>query len=190
MKTFGDRPDADVQGVAADTRLSTLSIGSNYGAAAVLGLDDNSTPLLRFDLSSIPTTATVFDAHLLLFTTANAAQGTVTVHRLLESWDEGTQDGVDGEANYIQRKPSTFWMTPGATDNSRSAATNGGFMPSTPSALFNFAISTSMVQSWVSTPATNFGLVFAIGSGDSTAFESSEAATMTNRPMLRVTYTP
>lgn len=62
-------------------------------------------------------------------------------------------------------------------------------MPAAASDL-TMALDPAAVQSWVTTPAQNFGLVFFNSFTASVRFSSSEEPDATRRPILTVTYVP
>lgn len=188
--TFGEGSLADVMGVTTDAVLDAANIVGNYGGRPTLDLDSRYTPLLRFDLSSIPATATVIDARITVHTTGDPSANDVSVHRLLEPWTEGTLDGGTGAANYLERQTGAGWASPGATGLSRVSGSSGGFQASLANATYTFAITAAVVQTWVSTPSDNDGLVFDSVGTDLLVLHSSESATIDRRPSLRVTYVP
>lgn len=188
--TFGETSSAGVTGVTTDAVLDAVNLTGNYGGRPTLDLDSRYTPLVRFDISSIPTTATVLDARLTLHTTDDPSPNDVSVHRLLEAWTEGVLDGGIGAANYFQRQTGTSWASPGATGLSRVAGSSGGFQASLANATYTFAITAAVVQLWVSTPTDNHGLVFESGGTDLLVLHSSESTSVDRRPTLRVTYMP
>jgi len=190
VTVFGETATADVTGVTFDTTLNSANTGNNYGAQQYLSLGPALTPVLRFDLTTIPTSATVFDAKLTLHTSDNATLDTVTAHRLLEAWDEGNNIATAGVANYLQRQAGVMWTGPGAMGGSRVASSVGAFMPMAVNSTYTFVVATSTIQAWVANPATNNGIVLDLSGTDDVGFQSSEFATSNVRPFLRVTYVP
>jgi len=187
--TFGETGSAGVAGVTFDTVLDAVNSVGNYGNRPTLDLDGQWTPLLRFDLSSIPSSATVIDARLTLYTADQSTTDTITVLRVTQSWTEGATNGAAGEANFLERHTATLWEGPGATGPSR-AGTVGSFMPIAVGSAYTFAIALATVQMWVGSPQENFGLVFDSDGTDTVRFHSSESFTSSSRPVLRITYAP
>jgi hypothetical protein len=189
---LGEAPTADIMGVTEDTVLSSSYATSSFGGRARLDLDDTWTPLLRFDTTSIPITATVLDARLSLWTETEATNDTVTVHRLEEPWSEGTNDGGAGGgwADFFNRQAGVPWTGVGATGGSRSIDITGSFFPFQIDAQYTFALALNSVQGWIDDPSTNFGLVFDSSGTDTVHFVSSEGATAAKRPLLQIVYMP
>lgn len=159
--------------------------------------------LVHFDLSGIPATATITSATLrLLCNKTAAASAGIAVHALTAAWGEGTSNanGQEGtgasattnDATWSNRlHPSTAWGTPGGSFNATASATvanvSSGIVAISSAALI------ANVQSFVTTPANNFGWVIR-GSAEGTnatalRFGSSEHADPSERPELEVTYT-
>lgn len=66
----------------------------------------------------------------------------------------------------------------------------GAFTPATANTTYTFLLATSVVQGWVSAPATNFGVALATTNADGSRFASRERSTASQRPSLRVTFQP
>jgi hypothetical protein len=141
------------------------------------GLQEHMITLLRFDLSSIPANATVTSASLQLWNTraaANDASDVVVLGKATSSWnDQWTWSmGVPGSSSSGVTCPSVASYT---------------LSPATPE-LYTISGLASLVQGWVTTPATNLGMVFSTTSNLNIRFASSEYATAQYRPALTVTY--
>lgn len=173
-----------------------LEVGRYLGGTAT----DDKSALIKFDLSSIPSSATITSATIEL-TLTNTRNGTPTksfgVHKVTKAWGEGTKTGIDGatattgEATWSYSAYSTAWTAAGGdytatpTDTQAVAANIGG--------KYSWDIA-SMVQEWVANAATNQGMIFVEVSPQSTVngtkdFGSKEHATAASRPKLTVTYT-
>jgi uncharacterized repeat protein (TIGR01451 family) len=160
--------------------------------------------VVRFDLSAIPAGSTINAATLTLHVSRpnNGAQP-VDVHRLLNSWGEGTSNagpGAEGDgtapatndATWIHRFFNTQnWTTPGgdfATAVSATQTINAvGSYNWTGTGL------TADVQAWFANSATNHGWILIGNEASSlTAKElsSRQNSTTANRPSLTVDYTP
>lgn len=162
--------------------------------------------LIRFDLSAIPPGSNITSASLQL--TINkvppqAGGGIASLHKLESDWGESTTNapGPEGQGTAAQADDATWihtffdtglWSTPGG-DFAASASQTAG-MVSVPQ-IINFATSAGMiadVESWVNTPAANFGWVVL---GDEGSVEnarrliSRENSDAADRPILTIEYT-
>jgi len=102
--TFGEIGTATFQNVTADTFISNEAGEPtlNYGTTDELRSeqDVNERILLRFDLTMIPSSATVTSATLTVTVSQANASATWELHPVLELWPEGSQDGAAGSPNY------------------------------------------------------------------------------------------
>ncbi len=169
------------------------------------GANNNLNPrhgLIHFNLSSLPANISIVSVSLKLYINKLADHATgeaIKAHKLLANWGEGTADG-SGRGGFADANDATwekpfnglpgFWTTFGGDYNPSQSgnATVGG--------LGSFAISGSGmaadVQSWINTPASNFGWLLA---GNETVpksalrFSSKENTNAIQRPVLEITYT-
>jgi hypothetical protein len=203
------RPDADATIFRdLDSPSTPLSCGSGTGLYAGRTASRGNIiqrSLLRFDLSEIPAGATITDVQLFLSVTKvppAPAASTLTLHRVQGSWDAGPSAsfggaGTPSEAGDVtwgdRVFPGTAWTTPGGDFVSTPSASTSA--PTTLTRL-SFASSASLVsdvQGWLDAPATNNGWIMRgnEATGRSTRqFASSQIADNTQRPVLRVTFTP
>ena len=180
------------------------SLSNGKGPFLFTGLINNNFKrrgLVAFDLSSIPSNATVTAASFSMFMTKMGpiSPGDISIKKVLQNWGEGNSNSGSpgGHGAPAQTNDATwantffntaFWTTPG-----------GDFSP-TPSAttFVNAEMVTYVwtgtgviadVQSWVSNSATNFGWVI-IGNevdlGSAAKFNTRENAA--NKPRLDITY--
>jgi len=162
----------------------------NYDRTYELAISGNPVDigaLLRFDISAIPSTATVTAVTLTFHVLANGSGFSVY---------ELKKDFVETEATWNLARAGVPWETPGATgptDRGAAAlgtyAAPGGATPYSYTMALN-AAGVAVVQGWVSTPSNNHGLVIAdyLISGKARV-ASSEDAAAANHPILIVTYT-
>jgi hypothetical protein len=184
----------------ADTQVWRERAGNNYGGAATVGVDggqggaDNHLlALIAFDLTSIPTDAMVQGGlpELLIYTTGNALDvGSVTVYRVLESWIEGAGDDTSGVANWDDRAVGQAWTAAGVGPGSRAGTAMGQFTPSSADTEYVVALTGAVVQGWITTPGSNFGIVLDVGdeAGSGVGFHSKESAMPALAPRLRFTW--
>lgn len=178
----------------ADTSLAEAPAdqANNYGTTIELATElGSSVALVRFDVSSIPMSATVFSAQLELTTHSAAgseSSGTVVVYALREAWEEGTHDATAGVANYVEREPGTPWSGAGAQPPSRAEVTIGSFHPVAVATTYTTDLDRGVVEGWIREPGVNYGVVLHNDDNDRAQWASRES--MSGRPRLIVVYTP
>jgi len=154
---------------------------------------------IKFDVSSIPSTATVSSGVMRLYSNNNPGSGTISAWRVFKAW---TETGVTHN-DWV--KPNSEWATVGCGNASDSGSDNSGDgtdydRKSTAEAAVAMGSTTgdhdwtitTAVQEWVDGGWANNGLLVFTSSGttsDGHDFASSENATTANRPELLVTYT-
>ena len=190
---------------ATGTLSNGLGGGFNAGRTGQPAGSSIRRGVIAFGLGAIPTGSTITSARLDLHAAMVSAgpARTVVLHRLLADWGEGTSNaGIPGssgapatvgDATWLRRFFSgTFWTSVGGdfspiVSASQSITAIGSYSwGSTPTMV-------SDVQSWLDTPATNFGwLLQGDESVGTTAvrFDTREIADPLLRPMLTVEYTP
>ena len=158
--------------------------------------------LIAFDLSAIPTNATVTDASLSMFLSTPHAQTksfNVSLHKALNAWGESASDAgepggmgspaQDDDATWLHTfYNSVFWTTPGGDFSANASATTG---VSTTNMAYTWAGSGLIadVQGWISNPVNNFGWVIIgeeVNAGHAQRFNTRENTT--SPPQLTVTY--
>ena len=190
----------------------------NYGQNAdlVLSRDGGDNPLLRFDLTTIPTNSAVLSATLSLYnTTQSSYSGTrnfarrICLYRVLRDWDEGNQTDspIDAAGKHGATGDNAFDYYPGqGTDvpwGARGMAAGADYA----AAYESYADvvnegwytwdATALVRAWVRGEQPNHGLTLRDATGyqddhvDWRTFVSSQAtADPTRRPKLTVVYNP
>ena len=169
-----------------------------YFFAGRTGQSQITRGLLAFDLSSIPTNATITSATLTLFdSTPKSSAATVSLRKVSRDWGEGTSDASEGEGggapattgdatwlfNFFN---SSLWTTSGGDYD---AATSASIAVNATGRNYSWSGSgvVADVQGWVANPATNFGWgVFGNETGLAHRFNSSENSD--DPPQLAVTY--
>ncbi|MFE7599239.1 DNRLRE domain-containing protein [Streptomyces sp. NPDC057494] len=155
-----------------------LSVGNN---SATYG---DTRALLKFPALGIPATARVLDANVRLWSTQTAQDTTGAVYELRplnRDFDEAT-------ATWAKADAATNWTTAGGDFGASVADT--GAMTNDP-ARHDWNV-TSLAQSWVTTPASQKGVVLKMAdeaaSQERTLFLSSEGTEQRLRPRIVVTY--
>lgn len=174
-----------------DSSNPTLNSGSDVSMVADIDFSTYPTHsrdrqcLLKFDTSSIPTTAKVVSAYLDLYINTEGKQ--FHVYQMLTSWSGSSTwssmsggvstDGVDAASTPIG--------TYGVTTASQGIDGYTGFI--------RVMIPLTLAQLWVATPASNHGLLILSGvtdtTGDGLQFDTAESATSSRRPSLSIVYT-
>ncbi|WP_158625776.1 DNRLRE domain-containing protein [Corallococcus carmarthensis] len=185
-------PSAAYTGVS-DATLSQDTPTVNAGADGLLRLDRDyptgsgkvTNGLLRFDVSAIPANATV-QAVRLTFNVRNSTSGEgFFVMAAGRSWNEA-------QATWTLAATGSPWSGPGASGAADRGATS--FATLLPGATGSYGVDLNAagiaaVQGWAANAATNQGFVLDANTNmDGLELDSSEAATLANRPKLTVTY--
>lgn len=192
-----DLPSAATTSLPAteDAEIWTGSGGTtdNYGNCNILYFNGAPTQrsLIKFNLSNIPDNATIISASLRMVKIGGSNTPTYfSAHKITNNWTEGTGTcaGTSGVCNWNQRQTGINWTTAGGDFDAAAEATylvsgNG---------VYNWNIP-GMVQSWVTSPSANYGVLLKFvseaGVNNEMEFASSENATIANRPQLEVVYT-
>lgn len=161
--------------------------------------------LMQFDVSSIPSNATITSVSLKLqMTKTSSGSQTVGLHKVTADWGEGASDAgtgngsgsgvtaMAGDATWIHTfSPGSSWTTAGGDFNGTASATlsvNG-------LGSYTWASTAGLVadvQSWVTSGATNFGWAIV---GNESVFQTTkhfvtkEGTNAAFRPELSITYT-
>jgi hypothetical protein len=177
-----------------DNVMSSTSPTINNGSCTQINADGDtgsgqrSRSLIQFDLSSLPPGATITSATLTLMKEGgDDVADNVSVHRITNSWTQGTGCSVAAVSNWNQRATGTNWTTAGGDfiagqEATTSVAANGSYT-------WNV---TNMVQGWIAGTFSNNGLLVKMvnetTSGNWKIFASTESTTSANRPKLSITY--
>jgi hypothetical protein len=189
---------------AEDTYLSANDVTFNNGGNTQLHVDATTgtsrrTTLLKWDLSSIPTNATVSSASLSLYV-EDASSLVFNLYNMRRAWVEGTGNRTASttSANWNTYDGAASWGTVGAANTSSDrydtnlwGAGTSSFSSTGSKTVALNADGVAVVQGWLSGPASNYGLIMQNYSGSTSNavfFSSSEATTPANRPKLNITY--
>jgi len=168
----------------ADSYLNEASVSSNYGSATSLTIGTNSllkrsAGLVKFDVSSVPTTATVTKARLRVFVTASTGAGSIPigVYKLLANWSEST-------VNW------TNYSNPAYASAVHSAVTTA---PLASPVVLEWSLPTTLINEWRDyVPTPNYGLVFyyeGLLNNLNVTIASKENTSVALRPQLVIDYT-
>lgn len=190
---FGDTSTSDVTGVTTDAEIWSEFPDNNHGNVDHFSLDGDGIEigLLQFDISSLPSTATISSATLAISTLDSSAAGVVVIHRLQEQWDEGSLDNQLGAVSWNDRRPGIPWTTEGAGDGTYDPVELASFtLDGSSPTRYQVSLPVAAVQAWLADPSTNAGLRLSQVDPDHTHITSSEATLVDHRPALIVEYLP
>lgn len=190
----------------ADTTLFQVAPENNMGGHSHVAIGATSVGgaargLFRFDLSAIPTNATVESASLTFDLPAlprlDSGGSAYAVHRVLRAWGEGSKSGnqgapaANGEATWNHSDFPTRWQQPGAAGNYIGEASATEILGPSPG-VYTVGSSTGLVsdvQLWVVKPEENFGwLVKVVNESVTLTARRFSSRETTNAPVLRVEY--
>jgi hypothetical protein len=192
--------------IYSDNINNSNGAGPNFTTGAIASLAVR-RGLLMFDISSIPSGATITAVSLrLVMNMTVSGANNVSLHRLNENWGEGASDAgsfPDGQGAPAQAGDATWicsfsngaggcttsWSTAGAAFQATASATASVNSPA-PYTWSSAQLITD-VQGWLNTPATNFGWVIIGAEGvprSAKRFSSRTNPTVADRPTLTVTY--
>ncbi len=155
---------------AADTYVASGAPTTNYGTNTILALQPNVYTFISFNLSGIPSNATVQKAVLRLFVSAPAAPvtGTFSVYQINTAWAEKTLTW--------NNKPALGSVVGSPVSLGSSSYLNFVEVDITP-----------LVQQWVNGTVANNGVALVTTtSGASYSFDSKEATTYSHQPELDI----
>lgn len=176
-----------------DTFLTESDPLRNDGTSSALRADGDAptntgkdlVALLRWDVSSIPSSATVRAAAITINVT-NKSGGTYALYEAKRAW-------VETQASWNAAASGAAWEIPGAKGPSDRGTTVLGSIAASASGTYTVTLNAAgvaVVQKWVATPSANAGLVVAGSSADQLAWSSREATSSTQRPKLSVGFDP
>ena len=196
--TFGDATGADYTGTVSDTYLNIND--DNNGSSTTINTYTwpanmvANAGIIKWNLSSIPSSATIQSAKLYLYLVDSGGDSTytVSVHKIINhdpvigSCNGNTYDGTHSWTQNTQcyNNIPLAQADISAAEDSQDIGTDVGYK------VWDI---TNMVEDWISNPATNYGVL--INSDNQASqdsyryFASSEYSDSTKRPKLVITYT-
>jgi hypothetical protein len=169
-----------------DVSLLSDAPATNVGGAADLLADGSPdcAALMRWDLSAIPVGKTV-TAVSLTFTVSNRSTQSYEFYALRRMW-------VEAEATWNQAAAGMAWQTPGANGvaDRESTVLASVLWSSTGTKTVSLTPDgVAKVQEWIDAPASNYGFILMdYAQSDGLDVRSSEYGTVSQRPILTITY--
>ncbi|WP_141012942.1 DNRLRE domain-containing protein [Nocardioides sambongensis] len=137
--------------------------------------------LLKFDVSNLPATATIYSASLDLYVDSTQTTGSgnhdFTARRVSEAW-------IDSAVTWNKRTAAQTWTTPGGVWNSSSPVVN---MNGGTSGYRSFEVD-GIVKSWVNNGIDNHGILIRQNEASDRVIWFRSVDNATNQPRLKVTY--
>ncbi|NOZ06487.1 MAG: DNRLRE domain-containing protein [Chloroflexi bacterium] len=183
---YGVSPDTNYTGVD-DGYLDEWNPTDAHFSGEMILRNGPRRPILSFDISAIPITATVTSAILELRASPYQQYDwplTVSAYRLLRPWNIL-------ETTWISATNTVLWATAGADGigTDRVDTADDAVIVDAPNKTYTFDL-TNMAQQWVSAPSQNEGLLL-IGAGNTTEYRfyaSELGGPESYRPKLTVSY--
>ncbi len=188
----GMAPDSGYNGTF-DTYIREASASTNYASATTLQVDGDEpvgstsdmSILLGWDISAIPSSATVQSATIYL-NVVNVSSGPYFCYALLTPWQET-------QATWNEALTASAWALPGAEgagDRDSLSVCTISVPVLGPASISLNNDGLALVQSWVDGSSPNYGIVIAdSATTDGADFDSSDSANAMNRPKLEIVYT-
>jgi Calcineurin-like phosphoesterase len=169
-----------------DTKIKSDATGTNFATATTVEVDGSPdySGLLKWDVTAIPAGSAVTAATISV-NVVDVSTGTYEIYEMKRNWSET-------QATWNVFATGSSWQTAGASGtNDRGTAVLGTVTGST-TGIKTYTLNASgvaLVQRWVATPSTNFGVVIQDYTvSDGLDFNTREIGTAANRPKLTVTY--
>lgn len=174
---------------AMDTYIDKFMPNDFYGGVERIEVRDWSAAasekmnlLISFDVTSLPSTATVTSARLTLYNIrarGHSAADTLVLGTVTSAWNN--------QSTWNMGVPTT--TASGVTCPSVAGYTEDPTTPPPASQAYIITGLGPLVQAWKTTPGTNYGIMLSCTTDINIRFASSEYSTVSVRPELEVTYT-
>ena len=155
--------------LTADTQINSEATTTNYGSSTTLNINPTNSALLLFNLTDLlpngTTAAQVLKARLIIYNESVTTGGTVNLYQVTSAWSES-------KVTYAT-KPTIASTT--ITSTTIGIARN-----------FHDFIVTSLVQSWITTPASNFGVELKASGSTNITLDSKENTTTSHPAVLEI----
>jgi len=158
--------------LTGDTQINSAATTTNYGSSATLQVGSGYSTLMQFDVATLlpsgTTASQVQHARLVIFPDKVTTSGTIDVYPVTSTWKEGSV---------------TYATKPTVSATATTTATIG-----TANQFVELTV-TSLVQSWITTPASNFGLEIEGTGSTNITMDSKENTNTSHNAVLLITLT-
>ncbi|MFO0759211.1 MAG: DNRLRE domain-containing protein [Byssovorax sp.] len=183
--------------ITTQSRASWNNFNGNLFKGSILYVQDTSSAqsgfigkgLVRFNNLGLPTGAIVTSATLTLTFATYSPNFSAVGRYLLASWDPNAPQYKLG---WVNRDATHLWAVQGAAGEGSDLVANSSFAISTAITGANQVktanLDTAVVQTWVTNPTANQGILLMSAAGVSSQFSSATDPTVAKRPKLVITY--
>ena len=155
--------------LTGDSQINSAATTTKYGGSTTLNISSTTSALLQFDLTDLlpsgTTAAQVLKARLIVFPDTITTGGTVSLYQVTSAWSENT-------VTYAT-KPTI----------ASSAATSVGIGAN--DAFHELGI-TALVQSWITSPSSNFGVELQASGTTNVSIDSKENTSTSHPAVLEI----
>lgn len=171
--------------VDADIRFDAKTTNTGNNTTVLIDGSPDYSALMKWDLTSIPAGKTVTNVTL-TFNITDVSSNVYELYALRRAWTETV-------ATWNKATSTVNWSTAGAsnTTSDRETAILGTLSASATGSktITLTAAGIAKVQAWINTPSTNNGFIIQdYANSDGLDLSSSEATTITQRPIITITY--
>lgn len=171
--------------VDADIRFDAKTTNTGNNTTVLIDGSPDYSALMKWDLTSIPAGKTVTNVTL-TFNVTDISANVYELYALRRAWTETA-------ATWNQATSTVNWGTAGAsnTTSDRETAILGTLSASATGSktITLTAAGIAKVQAWINTPSSNNGFIIQdYANSDGIDLSSSEATTVTQRPIITITY--
>ncbi len=154
--------------LTGDTQINSAATTTKYGASTTLNISPTNSALLQFDIADMlpsgTTAAQVLKARLIVFPDTITTGGTVNLYQVTSAWSESSV---------------TYATKPTVASTVVANASIGGTN-------FHYFSVTTLVQSWITTPASNFGVELQASGTTNIAIDSKENTNTSHPAVLEI----
>jgi hypothetical protein len=155
--------------LTADTQINSAATTTNYGASTALTVNSTNSALLMFNLPDLlpngTTAAQVLKARLIIYKESVIPGGIVDLYQVTSSWSES----------------SVTYATKPTIASTVAASTTIGIAHN----FHEFNMNT-LVQSWITTPASNFGVELKASGSTNITLDTKENTTTSHPAVLEI----